>query len=765
MSMRTGTIAFLLGILLLLQFPTLPHPFWPYLLPVALCIAVVKSPFRIGGYFFCGFLWAMLRAEIILSEGLDRTIEGKTLTITGQVISLPEKLDDRIRFQFHIDNIVSDAGQKFPNPGMVRLSWYQLPEIVQPGEHWQLSVRLKRPYGFMNPGSFDYEGWLFQHRIRTTGYVLNTPKNTYLGETTGNYINRSRYFLREKINRIMDGNPYSGLITALSLGDSSQIPNDQNTVLINTGTNHLLAISGLHITLIAGLFYFLARKLWSIGGVLALYLAAPRFAALAAIFAATIYALLAGFSIPTQRTLIMLSVVMWSLFTYRQHAFTHTITTALLLVLIFDPFAAMAPGFWLSFGAIAVIAYGMSCRVGADSVWWRWGRAQYLVSIGLLPVLLFWFQQYPLLGIPANLVAVPWVSLLVVPLALTGTVLVNLSVSLGGYCLELANNALGLLWPFLTWLAQSDMTLWHQSSPPWWALLASYIGVLILLQPLGLPARWIGLVWMLPLLFPYKDKPGDGELWFTLLDVGQGLSAVVQTREHILIYDTGAKFSGYFNAGGAVLIPYLRKAGVSHIDTLFISHGDNDHIGGVPDLLSAYPDTPVLTSVPLKLNHPFTEQCHAGQTWRWDGVEFQVLHPDSPDKYSDNNRSCVLKVNTDQYSILLSGDIEKETEYRLVREYKRQLSATVLIAPHHGSKTSSTEEFIDTVAPELVLFPAGYRNRYKFPNKDIITRYASRSIGMLDTARHGAILIKISTSGMSVTKYRQQAQRFWHTQF
>ncbi|MBI4005668.1 MAG: DNA internalization-related competence protein ComEC/Rec2, partial [Gammaproteobacteria bacterium] len=633
------------------------------------------------------------------------------------------------------------------------------------GQYWRLSVRLKRPYGFMNPAGFDYEGWLFQHRIRTLGYVLNTPDNTYLGKTRGRYISRSRYFLREKINNELDKNPYSGLIVALSLGDSSQIPKIQYKVLVNTGTNHLLAISGLHISLIAGLFYFLARKLWSIGGVFTLYLAAPRFAAIAAMAAATIYAILAGFSIPTQRSLIMLAVVMWALFNYRQYAFSHIISTALLLVLIADPFAAIAPGFWLSFGAIAVIAYGMSCRVSTDSIWWRWGRAQYLVSIGLLPVLLLWFQQYPILGILANLVAVPWVSLLVVPLALAGTVLINLSVSLGGFCLELGSEALGLLWPFLELVTHSDITLWHQSSPPLWALLASFAGVIILLQPQGLPARWTGLVWILPLLFPHKEGPANNELWFTLLDVGQGLSAVVQTRDHTLVYDTGAKFSTHFNAGSAVLIPYLRKAGVNHIDTLLISHGDNDHIGGAADLLSAFPDTPVLTSVPNMLNHPRMKQCHDGQAWKWDGIEFQVLHPDGKDNYSDNNRSCVLKVSTGLYSILLSGDIEKETEYRLVKEYNSRLSVTVLIAPHHGSKTSSTPEFIDTIAPELVLFPVGYRNRYKFPNMDIIARYESRGIHMLDTARHGAILIKMNTSGMSVTQYRQLARRFWHTQF
>ncbi len=268
---------------------------------------------------------------------------------------------------------------------------------------------------------------------------------------------------------------------------------------------------------------------------------------------------------------------------------------------------------------------------------------------------------------------------------------------------------------------------------------------------------------MLPLIYPYEERPDDNEFWFTLLDVGQGLSAVVQTRRYTLVYDTGAKFSNHFNAGKGIVLPYLRAQGIRQIDTLIVSHGDNDHIGGVLDLLGEHPDTPVLTSVPDRIDHPYINPCHAGQTWEWDGVIFQLLHPDKSGEFTGNNGSCVLKISTGQKSVLLSGDIENQGEASLLEIHARDLPASILIAPHHGSKTSSSSAFIDAVNPEYVFFPVGYRNRFKFPNQDIMLRYESRGIKMLDTSRHGAILVKIHTTGMAVTRYRQAARRFWHT--
>jgi competence protein ComEC len=405
----------------------------------------------------------------------------------------------------------------------------------------------------------------------------------------------------------------------------------------------------------------------------------------------------------------------------------------------------------------------MSCRVNTDNFWWRWGRAQYLVAIGLLPILILWFGQYSVTGFLANLIAIPWTSFTVIPLVLSGTVLVKLIEPLGHLCLQLAVSALGMLWPFLEWLAGMDYAVWQLASVSAWALVAALIGIMILLQPAGLPARWIGLVWLLPLVFPLKHSPTENELWFTLLDVGQGLSAVVQTSKHILVYDTGARFSEEFNAGSAVVVPYLRQAQVRHIDKLILSHGDNDHIGGTRDVLAAFPHTEILTSVPDKISHHAMRECRTGQSWQWDGVEFRILNPSEMDRFAGNNRSCVLRISTDGHTILLTGDIEKQVENQLIKKYSDELAAQILVAPHHGSKSSSTAGFINKVSPEMVLFPVGYRNRFKFPNQDIIERYENRRINMYDSARHGAVMIQINQAGVSVISHRQTARRFWHT--
>jgi competence protein ComEC len=383
--------------------------------------------------------------------------------------------------------------------------------------------------------------------------------------------------------------------------------------------------------------------------------------------------------------------------------------------------------------------------------------------VGLLPLSLLWFRQYALNGILANIVAIPWISLVTTPLAMAGVALVNLNETLGEFCLALAGITLRLIWPLLEWLGQWHVAIWHQAAPSLWTFAAGLAGTIILLLPAGIPWRWVGILWLLPLLLPVRAVPEEGEFWFTLLDVGQGLAAVVHTRNHTLVYDTGARFSDDFNAGSTVVAPYLRQAGVAHIDRLIVSHGDNDHIGGAADLLQAWPDTVVLSSVPLTDAHRSWRRCRAGQHWEWDGIEFRMLNPEDVSSATENNQSCVLRISNGDYSILLPGDIEKETESRLVRVYRNELSATVLVAPHHGSKTSSTMAFIDAVQPRLVLFPAGYRNRYRFPNQDIMRRYEIRGSRSYDTGRDGAVLIRLGRSGIAATVWRREARRFWHT--
>lgn len=762
--MRSGTIAFLLGILLFTQWRAMPpYPATLLLLLPGLFVFHSSRLVQLPAFAIIGFVWALFRAEFILHNELEHELEGQTLHAIGRIVSLPEVNTQRIRFEFAIDELRDSTGNPRLSPGKARLNWYRTHEKPEPGQVWQLTVRLKRPHGFMNPGGFDYERWLFVKRIRATGYVVNNRNNLHTGEYHGQVMNRLRYRLRRQLAALMPDSKQLDLITALSLGDRSLIAPDRMNNLIRTGTSHLLAISGLHIGLVAMLIYALIRRLWSVAWRLPLYLSSPRAAAGAAIVSACAYALLAGFTIPTQRALVMVCIFLLSLNTARRYPFSVVLFTALLAVLLLDPFAVMDPGFWLSFGAVGIITYGMGCRFGPQTAFWRWGRVQVLVAVGLVPLLLAWFQQFSLVGIPANLLAVPWVGLLVVPLILSGILIMPFSPVITDILLSFADRFLGLLWPFLELLADSRLAVWQLPSPSAWLLLISLAGVLILLQPGGIPGRWLGIYWLLPLLFPSQPRPIEGSVWFTLLDVGQGLAAVIETRNHTLIYDTGARFSERFNAGDAVVVPFLMQRGVRKPDLLLISHGDNDHIGGSRAVLDAFPGTPVLTSVPSQLAGYTHRTCKQAQRWIWDGIRFSVLHPPDNGSFRGNNRSCVLRVTTGQHTLLITGDIEKQAELHLLQQYTDELSADVLVVPHHGSKTSSTPAFIRAVNPEWALIGAGYRNRFNLPNQDIILRYQQNDSMVLDTVRHGAINIRIRQPGVVVDSYRQTARRFWHS--
>jgi competence protein ComEC len=386
----------------------------------------------------------------------------------------------------------------------------------------------------------------------------------------------------------------------------------------------------------------------------------------------------------------------------------------------------------------------------------------WLLAIGLVPLLVMWFGQFPLFGACANLLAVPWVSFLVVPLVLCGAALGLIIPAAGAVLFELAARALGLLWPTLEAIATADLAAIHQPAAPAWTFIPAVIGVALLLLPRGVPARWLGAVWLLPLLLPPVARPAIGEFMLTVLDVGQGLAAVVRTRGHTLVFDTGARFSADFDAGSAVLLPYLRHHGISRVDTLIVSHGDNDHIGGARELTAGIRVGRILSSVPERLPGSGALPCVAGQRWRWDGVDFVVLHPEVGYRGSENNRSCVLKIGRGRQSALLAGDIEAAAEQWLVRRRAPELRAAVLIAPHHGSRTSSTPAFIAAVAPRHALFAAGYRNRYGFPKSDIIARYHQHGAQTYITFRHGAIRFDLRSDAAVVTSQRAIARRFWH---
>ena len=753
------TIPFVVGVLLLHGSSTVPG-----LLPMlAGILALFALRWKPVAFLLLGYCWSGLCVQQALQPELDRALEGKTVRIEGRIEEVALRSSGHaLRFLFAIERI--DAGNGWQSfPGKAQMRWYEPAPALVPGEHWELQARLKQPHGFANPGGFDYERWLFQQGIRVTGYVRANGDNIRTGMTTPGLVARFRHRMAEHFS-VSANEPSYALLQALTVGDRAGISTAQWSVLNATGTTHLMAISGLHISLVAGLVFWLVRTGWGYSGVLAEILPAARAAALGAVVAALCYAMLSGFGIPARRALLMISILMLAIFMNRYAGFLQLICLAAALTLLYDPLSILSAGWWLSFWAVLVIAWLSGGQQGRRSHLHRWIFMHVLLALGLLPPLLLLFQQASLVAPVANLLAVPAVGMLVVPLALLGVLVFALHESAGGWLLDLAARLLDWLWPVLERLGQLDYATWAGHRPVWWTVLPGVAGLALLLGPRGVPGRWVGALLLLPMLLVRPDRPAHGGLLVTLLDVGQGLSTVVETAGHVLVYDTGPGFSADFDAGRMVLVPYLRQRGISRVDTLVVSHGDNDHIGGARSLLQAYPAGQVLSSVPDELRQYGAISCQRGMRWEWDAVRFEILHPDADIRDAGNNHSCVLQIETAAGGrVLLSGDIEQETEQELLRERRERLAAQLLVVPHHGSNTSSTPGFIEAVAPQFALIPAGYLNRYRFPKAAVTERYRQAGAILLDTGRKGAISASFSAQQAtpSLNAWRQQQVHYW----
>jgi len=763
MNMIVLTLAFVVGVLLLQLMPVLPP--WVAWALVPVCLVCLRwRVARLPVLIILGFFWAAGRAELALMPTLDPAIEGQTVLLEGRVADIPRRLSGQgVRFLFTVERMDSGDGW-IQFPATIRLGWYRTRTAPVSGDRWQLAVRLKQPHGYANPGGFDYERWLLQQRIRATGYVRNDDRNTLLAHTSSGVIGHLRATIAAHFDAIASDSPGMGLVRALVIGDRNAITPAQWQVLRATGTSHLMAISGLHISLVAGLVFLLVRFVWARCGQLPERIPAARAAAVLALAAGLFYALLAGFGIPTRRALIMLGVAMLAVLADRYVRPTQVLCVALIAGLLLDPLSVLAPGWWLSFWAVALIMYIVAGRHGQEGIWRRWTWVHLVLAVGMAPLLLVLFQQVSLIAPLANVVAVPWISLLVVPLALMGTILVPVSAWASAQVLGFAAWLLDTLWPWLGWLGHHDFSTWQQHAPLAWTLVPAVAGVLLLLAPRGTPGRWIGMVLLLPLVAVRPAVPLMGAVWATLLDVGQGLSVVVRTRHHTLVYDTGPSHRSGFDAGQVVVAPFLRHQGIERIDRLLVSHGDNDHIGGAHSLLDAFPVDRLMVGIPGLIEDREQDVCRRGDRWVWDGVEFVILYPGPGSRRSGNNASCVLRITAaGGRRLLLTGDIEAVAEQVLRRDSRPSLPAEVVVVPHHGSMTSSTPAFVRAVAPDYALFPVGYRNRYRFPRAPVVARYHAAGARLLDTARHGAISVYLpAVSGAVVVRgWRCQQRRYW----
>jgi competence protein ComEC len=485
-----------------------------------------------------------------------------------------------------------------------------------------------------------------------------------------------------------------------------------------------------------------------------------------ALIVAILYALLAGFSIATQRALVMIVFLMFSLFKKRVYSSAKGYFCALMVVLILDPLSTLNMGFWLSFGAVAIILYGMKGRLNPTGLWWKWGRVQWLVGFGLTPLTLALFNTASLVSPLANLVAIPWVSLLVVPFSLIASICVIFNDDLGTFFFRLAHYALMVLWPILEKLSHILKNIFESGSFSLFNLVIVMVGFLFLSAPQGFPIKTVGLIWLLPLFLIKPSGVEKNAAKVTVLDVGQGLSAVVETQNHTLIFDTGPRVSEHIDTGERVVLPYLATRGIKEIDALIISHGDNDHAGGTHSILQKASVKKVISSEKL-FSKPNIELCFAGQRWKWDGVLFEILHPSDVLAAKRNERSCVLRIQTGSQSVLFTADIEAGSEKWLMQKIPQKIASTVMLVPHHGSQTSSTIEFIRLVSPQYAIIPVGYLNRYGYPKPSVIKRYQEESIIVFDTVKDGAISFMVNdrSSFITINRHRIENKKYWHMAF
>ena len=762
--MRTWTLAFLMGIAVAQQCTQTPNSAWLLLLPGCLFGSVwakywLKPLFAFG----VGFFWLFSYVLLFSHNSFPVQLEGKELLLEGTIASIPRISSRSSRFDFttQIEN----------KSYRLRLSWYEKHyRPPQAGERWRLLVKLKRPHGASNSGGFDYERNLYRHGVSATGYVRTSDINekiisSNLESVPSVWILKLRQSISDSLRKKLNNGLHQGVIEALVIGNRYKITPAEWDILTGTGTIHLVAISGLHIGLVAGFMFFIIRFVVGRSTFLMQHLPPQVPAAACAIVAAFFYAMLAGFSIPTQRAFLMVCVVMISLMQRRTIRSSNVIALSLLLILIYDPMSVLDAGFWLSFGAVIVILFVAVGRVRNALTISSWGKVQLVIAIGMLPMTLLFFQRVSISAPIANLFAVPLVSFVTVPTALLGTVTLELLPKLSGLLLYMATESLNFLWIILEWLDAQSWSIIETHTPVTWTFIPAVIGAIWLLMPRGFPLRWMAMTLFLPVFLVVPEKLPVGAVRLSLIDVGQGLSVFIQTRNHNLVFDAGPQYSESFDAGKNIVIPFLKSQGALSLDALIVSHGDNDHSGGAAAILNRLDVDKVYTGANVKRwQHDRSVACQSGQQWQWDGVNFKFLHPVKEQGMGGNNRSCVLQVSIGSHAILLPADIEVKAEKQLIARYKNHLQSDLLIAPHHGSKTSSSQAFIEQVAPRIVLVANGYRNRYRFPHKSVTQRYTDSQILWFETAKSGAISITMTADGLAKPVFwRDKLLRYWHT--
>ncbi|HET8730571.1 MAG TPA: DNA internalization-related competence protein ComEC/Rec2 [Moraxellaceae bacterium] len=749
------------GLLLLTVLPVLP-PVW---LPLSLAVGCLllawwrRRFWRAAACLFLAFAWSVHVAASALAARLPVASEGVTLRSTGIIEGLPELSPSQgSRFRFRPRTV-----QDQPAQGRWQL-FSAGAELPVPGSECDLQVRLKRPHGAANPAGFDFESWLLSEGVTATGTVIaitcRPPGN---GSMDG-----LRLQVREAMSRRFPERPEVGVLLALITGDRSLVNASSWADYAATGVVHLMAISGLHVMMLAGVAGALLLRLLRLWPRLALWKPLQSPVLIASLCVAILYSMLAGFSVPTERTLVMVAVTVLVTLTGRRMPPFHVLLLAMVVVLGSSPLAVHAAGFWLSFGAVTVLMLAGDAD-GELPGWRQVIHLQFLVTLMLLPLSLWFFDRVSWVSPFANLIAVPLVTFGIVPLGLAGflTWLAGWE-GAAGWCWEGGLRLVGLLDALMTQFAAWPAANVAFSLPGAGGLLWLVLAVAALIQPVTWRLRLLAPLFLLPLVAPAPALVG-AELRMTVIDVGQGLSVLVETAHHRLVYDTGPALGPHADAGERHVVPVLLQRGIRHLDTLMLSHGDLDHTGGAASLLSVIRvdkglgAAPPMTALPSGL--PW-RPCAAGQSWQWDGWHFAVLYPESGERESarnDNDRSCVLMIEGQGLRLLLPGDLEKPGEDALLaRVGPEALRADVLVVGHHGSRTSTSPAFLAAVRPRWALVSAGYRNAFRHPSAQVIRRLVAAGVISRNTASDGALTLAVDSAGnVSLERWRTASGHYW----
>jgi competence protein ComEC len=748
----------LLGVTFVQTFSALPHNLFSLLILIAgLCVWYRYATIvRCSGALLFGIAIACLHGSWALSQRIQSPIE--TL-ITGSIASLPIVNEKSTYFEFYIEQ----SKQPFLVGKRVRLSIYGEMPSLKAGSKWQFTAYLKPPRGVLNPGGFDFERRALEQNLAGIGHVKKNHTSKRLVSAKG--INAWREQMSSQIQASV-AHTNARFIQALVLGDTRQLSDVDWQLLRQHGLTHLIAISGFHVGLVAGFAALLVRLFYVVLPHLGRQQARPRSAALAALLSSFIYTAIAGFALPTWRTFLMIAVIAFARMYQRNSRLSTSIALALIAILLSDPLAVLSPGFWLSFAGVAWLAVCLSSDhnfnirdIGKNFRLFL--QSQWVALVGLLPLSIWFFGQTSMLAPLTNLIGIPFISLLVVPLALLGLLASFFNLGLATLCWKASANAMALFWQLLESVGNTKFALIFLPEPSIFTMLLALLGAFVLLQPRGTAGKVLSLCLFLPLLIPSTDQPANNEVDISLIDVGQGLAVLVNTEQHVLLYDTGAGIPGRFDRGESIVIPALQAVGVRKLNRIVVSHGDNDHAGGLNSVRKHFQSADIFA--PEGWADDTMQPCHKAKAWQWDGVLFEFLHPPPNFPYQRNESSCVLRIQAGNRSVLLTGDIGKWIEKRLVDEQADKIDVDVLLVPHHGSGNSSSQAFIDATTPAVALIASGADNRFKHPRPEILARYHSSGTETADSADLGWLQIRLNNQGIHwQARRRIDHSRYWH---